>query len=267
SKTISSFRILWGTPSLATKVQYTNTGAQIDWNKNLDTTDSSQEFDLNFLSVTIGGSQLPACTEVAGVISTLQTGGNDYATIKNNIAKFNGGSSAFLGIVTPATESNPNSIAEANAETIAAIGSLDYQFLGVENPLNNVAFGEPGIATSKKGNTIHVRFNFNDGLGTPITGDNIESYPIEKIIMLIAPVTSSEPPSDEEYFAPATSTQPGSADFFTWDGSKWGFQWGTKPLALGTYAARIYVVQDTREGVVLDQNGDGISFLVKLVKN
>ncbi len=267
--TISSFRLLWGTPTLNTVVQYANTGTKIDWDKDVETADdSNQVHDTNFLSLTIGGNQVPACAEVADVIESVQTGGNDYTTIKNNIAKFNGGSSAYLGVVTSSTDSNGNQFPELNADIVNTFNSLDYQFLGVANPLNNVGFGEPGIATSKKGNTIHVRFNFNDGFGTPITGDNIHLYPVDpKIIMQIAPVTSSEPPEDEDYKTPATSTQGNFADFFTWDGSKWGFQWGTKTLTLGTYAARIIVVQDTGEGVILDHNGDGISFLVTLVKN
>ena len=147
------------------------------------------------------------------------------------------------------------------------MNSLDYQFGGVAAPLTNAAFGETGMATSKKGSTIHARFNFYDGFGTEITSENANSYQINKIIMRVAPVTASEPPADEAYFAPGTSTQTGSADFFTWDGSKWGFQFGTKNLSTTTYAARIYAVQETGEEVVLDHNGDGISFLFKLVKN
>jgi hypothetical protein len=193
--------------------------------------------------------------------------------MKANIAKFNGASSAFLG-VTPASDGDPNFPPEVDVEIYTAFNSDEsYEFLGVANPLNNVAFGEPGIATSKKGNTIHVRFNLNDASGTPITGDNLISYPqIDQdtpFVLRVAKVTGSEPPADEEYFAPQTSTQGDNADYFTWDGSKWGFQWGTKgpETPLGTYAARIYVVQSTGEGVVLDHNGDGISFLVQLVKN
>ena len=268
--TISSFRMLWGTPTLNTQVQYTNTGAAIDWDKDVETAnDLDQTFDTNFLSVTVGGINLPACTE-APLFSTIQAGGNDYTTMKANIAKFNGASSAFLG-VTPAIDGDPNFPPEVDVEIYTAFNSDEsYEFLGVANPLNNVAFGEPGIATTKKGNTINVRFNFNDASGTPITGDNISSYPeIEQIVLRVAKVTGSEPPSDDEYFAPDTSTQGQNADFFTWDGSKWSIQWGTKSslTPLGTYAARIYVVQSTGEGVVLDHNGDGISFLVQLVKN
>lgn len=265
---ISSFKLMWASQNAAgaTTVQTANTGALIDWDADLDAAhDSNQIHDLNNLDIIVGTKQFPACADPNLLHTGLKSGGDDYATILANIKKFNGLSNALLGL-TPASESDANSIPETNSVIYNELNSEDYEFLGVENPLNNVGFGEPGIATSKKGNTIHVRFNFNDANGTPITDANIQSYPIDRIVLRVALVTSGEPPSHDEYFAPATSTQGGNADFFTWDGSKWGFQWGTKTLPLGTYAARIYLVQDD-QGTVLDHNGDEISFLVKLVKN
>jgi hypothetical protein len=266
STTISSMRVMWGTPTLSTKAQTANTGAQLNWDKDANSAESNQSYDTNYMTVTIGAKQLPACTQTTQLVQ-LKSPGDDYAVIKSNIAKFNGASSALLGIgEIDAVNGNPNEIPETNLEVIKGFNSLDYRFAGVASPLTNAAFGEAGVATSNLESTIHARFNFFDGLGTTITDKNADSHQITKIIMRVAPVASGEPPSDEAYFAPQTSTQTGSADFFTWDGSKWGFQFGTKNLSAKLYAARIYVVHMTGEETVLDQNGDGISFLFKLVK-
>ena len=133
--------------------------------------------------------------------------------------------------------------------------------------------GESGISEHKKGNTIPVKFDLYDKNNVEVTGVNLLSvYHITQMDVKVAKVpnysATSPPPNDIDYFKPDTSTQPGSADHFTWDGSKWAFQMGTKSkLLVGeTYAARIYFLFDNGSVLVIDNNGDGISFLFKIVK-
>ena len=114
-----------------------------------------------------------------------------------------------------------------------------------------------------------VKFDLYDKNNIEVTGANaLSNYKITRMDIKVALVTNpSVPPNDSVYFKAATSTQPGSSDFFTWDGSKWAFQMGTKNLQLGgTYTARIYVSFSNGGVLVLDNNGDGISFLFKIVK-
>lgn len=261
---IQSFKIIWGTPQLATKVQTGTTGTPINWDKDGNSGELNQQIDLNYMSITLGNKQIPACTP-ANSAKTSLANYDEWTTIKT---KLNFRSQGTLDGFGASTHTDPDQLNEPTPELYDALNALGYQFSGVKEPLNNVDFDQPGIHTTKKGNTIPVMFNLFDSQGNEITGDNAQTvYHIVKRNLKVAEVVDSSLPSDIDYVPPETSTQTEFQDFFTWDGSKWSFQLGTKNLAADkTYAARICLVLDTEEQIVLDTGQDGITFLFKLTK-
>jgi hypothetical protein len=267
--TITSFRVLWGDPAagVINKLKIGTTGSILDWDGGEMPTRSA--IDMNYMGVTIGVQQLPACTQVQNQLESLVSPSDELVIMRNNLYKFQltGAGSTALGLDFG---QDPDHISEEDAEAIATFNSFgNFIWPGVDTPLNNKAFGESGIATSKKGNTIPVKFDLFDKQNVEVTGDNALSvYHIERIDINMTKVTSNTLPADSSYIIkPDTSTQPQFSDYFTWDGSKWSFQMGTKNLDVnGLYAARIYVHFENESVLVLDNNGDGISFLVKIVK-
>jgi hypothetical protein len=150
-------------------------------------------------------------------------------------------------------------------DALNALG-LGLQFSGVKTPLNNVDLGQSGIYTTNQGNSVSVQFNLKDNLGTEITDANQAAYQISNITLKVAEVEGTERPLGTDYFSPQTSNPSDSVDFFSWDGSKWGFQFGTKNLEKGkTYAARIYINFDPEGQIIPDVGQDQITFLFKLV--
>ncbi len=258
---ISSFKIIWGTPQLVTKVQTGTTGTPIDWDKDGNSGELNQQIDLNYMSITLGNKQIPACTPANSAKTSLPSY-DEWATIKT---KLNFRTQGTLDGLGASTHTDPDQLNEPIPALYDALNALGYQFSGVKAPLNNVDFGQSDIHTAKKGSTIPVMFNLFDGQGNEITGDNAQTvYHIAKIDLKVTEVVGSSLPSDAAYVQPGTSTPTGFQDFFTWDGSKWSFQLGTKNLAADkTYAARIYLVFDTGEQIVLDTGQDGITFLFK----
>ncbi|MGI0013659.1 MAG: hypothetical protein ACREBU_09490, partial [Nitrososphaera sp.] len=269
--TISSFKILWGDPkdsAASERVKSGTTGVTLMWDGGEAV--NRPKIDLNYMDVFIGAKQLPACTQVLDDYTILNSPPDELVTMRNNMYKFQstGAGTTALGLFDFGQDEDLTS--EVNLDVVLALDSLNqFEFLGVKQPLSNVAFGETGVSEHKKGNTIPVQFNFEDKDGNRVTGDNaLSTFHITRIDTKIALVTDfSTPPGDDKYFTPQTSTQPGSADYFTWDGSKWSFQMGTKNLNTGgTYAGRIYLHFEDGGQLILDQNGDLITYLFKVVK-
>ncbi|MGH9877279.1 MAG: hypothetical protein ACRD5H_06540, partial [Nitrososphaerales archaeon] len=267
--TITSFKILWG-DSPAVRSEFT--GNTLSWDAGASP--NEPKIDLNGIpDVFVKGFQLPACTE-SPQYTLLISPPDELVTMRNNMDEFQktGENIAALGVGGDFdTDQDPDILPEQNLEGVVLLNSLDqFEFLGVKQPLNNIAFGEPGVSKHKKGNTIPVQFNFKDKDGNEVTGNNaLSTYGIKRIDTKIALITDfSTPPADDVYFTPQTSTQPGFSDFFTWDGSKWSFSMGTKNLQTGgTYAGRIYLhFANTEEVVILDLDGDLISYIFKVVK-
>lgn len=268
--TITSLKLIWGDLPGAVRTDFT--GNTLSWDGGRSPNDPT--INLNGVpDVFVNGFQLPACTESAQ-FTQLQSPPDELVTIRNNMDEFQktGTGIAALGVGNDFdTDQDTDLLPEQNFEGVVLLDTLDeFQFLGVKQPLNNIYFGETGISEHKKGNTIPVQFNFLDADGNEVTGDNaLSEYGITRIDTKIALVTDfSTPPSGETYFTPQTSTQPGSADFFTWDGSKWSFNMGTKNLQTGgTYAGRIYLhFANTEEVIILDLDGDLISYMFKVVR-
>ena len=274
---VGSFKVVWGTPQLTTKVQSVNTGTSgINWDKDANT-EANQKMDVNYMSFTIGTKQITTCQPANSYFPTnyvsnpeTLTSYDEWAIVRANLDEF-ASYGSFDGVHT-----DPDFFAEYDGEIFEAMNSIEFLFPGVDSPLNNVDLGSTSISKIKQGNTVPVKFDLFDGNGNEITGNNAASYHIQQIgspphfniIIQVAQVTGSTPPPDNAYSPPLTSTQTGNADYFTWDGNKWAFQMGTKNLLVNkTYAARISVVFDTGEQQVLDAGSDDITFLFNTVKN
>lgn len=265
--TIASFKVLWGDLPFAVRSGFT--GNTLSWDGGRA---NDPSIDLNGVpDVFVNGFQLPACTESAQLTS-LASPPDELVTIRNNLDEFQKTGTGISALGVGDFSQDPDINSELNFPGVNLLNSLQqFEFLGVKNPLTNVGFDNlAGASTHKKGNTIPVQFNFEDSDGNEVTGDNASTYGIQWINMTIALISDpSTPPADAAYFKPQTSTQPGSIDFFTWDGSKWSFSMGSKNLITGgTYAGRITVhfFNGTPEGQIMDHNGDTISFVFKVVK-
>ncbi len=267
--TITSFKLIWGDLPNAVRTDFT--GNTLSWDGGRSPNDPT--INLNGIpDVFVGGVQLPACTESAQ-FNQLQSPPDELLTMRNNIDEFQktGTGISALGVGGDFdTDQDTDLIPEQNLEGVVLLNSLDqFQFLGVKQPLNNIFFGEPGVSQHKKGNTIPVQFNFLDQDGNEVTGDNaLSEYGIFRIDTNITRISDfSTPPAGDTYFPPQTST-PQNIDIFMWDGSKWSLNFGTKNLQTGgTYAGRIYLhFVNTEEVVILDLDGDDISYMFKVVK-
>jgi hypothetical protein len=273
--TITSFKLIWGDPddpnsSLWVKPGIAvSTGQVIDW----DGVSGTRYVDLNYMNVKVGTKQLPACTQSRGTGPPttdtdlhLVSPPDDLKAMRDHMGDFQKSSGYALGLSD--FDQDPDLNPEANNDVVLGLDSLSrFSWAGVDSPLTNIPFGESGYSSHKKGNTIPVKHDLFDVDGNEVTGVNwLSVYHIQRMDTKIALVTSSTPPDDGAYAPAPTSTQAGSEEF-TWDGSKWAFQMGTKNLQVGgTYAARIYLHFDTGGVIVLDSNGDGISYLFKIVK-
>ncbi|MGI0015615.1 MAG: hypothetical protein ACREBU_19540, partial [Nitrososphaera sp.] len=268
---IGSFKIVWGTPQLVTKVQTGYTGAAgINWDKDGASGELNQKMDLNYMSVTIGAKTINACTPANSYQPNYSdplkaetfTSYDEWSIVKINLDDF-ASYGTFDGVHT-----DPDFWAEAG-EYIEALNLIGYQFPGVDSPLNNVDLGSTEITKIKQGNTVPIKFDLFDARGNEITGDNaLSQYKIEKIIVTVAVVEGGTAPPDSDYSSPLTSTQPDKRDHATWDGNKWAFSMGTKNLqANKLYAVRISLVLETDEQIVVESGADGITFLMKSVKN
>ncbi len=260
---ITSFRLVWGTPQLVTKVQTGVTGSTINWDKDANANEVGQSIDLNYMSITLGTTQIPACTPAIPTFDTL-TSYDEWVTVKNSLNFRSMGTLDGLGYSTHTDADAPS---EADGEFFSKLNALGHGLLfdGVNEPLNNNDLGESGIAVFQKGNTIPITFELYDADGIEITDSNLQDYPIQKFTLKVAPVINGQPPADSAYFMPLTSTQKDFRDFFVFDGTKWSLQLGTKNLSPNTtYAARIYLNLDPSGSIVLDKGTDGISFLFEL---
>jgi hypothetical protein len=275
--TVTKFKVLWSDTTqgavLPIKSGYAattfGTSTAINWNGITGLTANPPGQDTNFLTVTVGNNQLPACTQ-ASELTNIVSPQDDYVTMKSNLDEAFNQSTDLLGLSQSGLQ-DPDHDPEMNIETLEALNSAIFQSPGVQPPLNNVGFGDPGLSKIKKGSTVNVKFDLFDQDGNLVDGTNALSvYNIERMDLVIAQITSGTPPDDGAYFSPSTSTQPGFADHFTFDGSKWSFSFGTKNLQLnGEYAARIVIKFDTGELLVLDNKNDSvdnISFIFKIVK-
>jgi hypothetical protein len=267
--TVTQFKLLWSdtTPNAVQPIKSALTGAAINWNGIAGLTAIQ---DINYLTVKVGSKQLPACTQ-SSELTDLVSPVDDYATIKANVAKAMDQATDLLGISEHGLQ-DPDLIPEMNLHIFEELNSVSFHSPGVESPLSNVGFGDPALSKIKKGSTVNVKFDLFDDQGNEVTGSNsLSQYLIDRIDLRIALVTAAgTPPEDSVYFSPPTSTQPGSLDRFSFDGSKWSLSYGTKNLVTnGDYTARIVLRFTTGEIFVLDNRNDGvdnISFNFKIVK-
>jgi hypothetical protein len=254
---IKSFKTIWGTPTLSTKIRTGLAGGSINWNGNSNANEVGQQYDINRLSGVVG------CDPGKAIRTTLKSY-DEWSLLNFNFRN----TGSLDGFVYP----DPDAIPELTPEIHDALESLGNTYTGIQQPINTVGFDDrTRESVFKKGSTIPVKFQLHDEFGNSITDLNMAEYGINNIKIRIAQLNSGLP-NEIEYEDLGSSTAASSGDTFRYDAASdlWIYNLGTKDSkykAPAEYAVRIFVnLGNVDTEYILDDNGDGISAIFGLRK-